>query len=169
MHFFVEFFGRLFTGFFTRIFAGIFRRFFAVRLGMLLVEFIGVRVFMSFGRLAGRGRRFGGQRFIMHFVGKRVGFLRCVFVLVLLGVQSFLQLLELGRLDKRFGRGFRRFGAHFGLRFLVLGFGQLLGQRSDILVGKRPAVGTVPVGDRRRARFRIKPVEVAGDFHFGVR
>ena len=83
----------------------------------------------------------------MHFVGEGLGF-RCrglviVFLVVslisvLIGVQSFLQLLEFGGLYIRFGHCFDRFGPLFGigLRFFMLGLGQLLGERVYIFLGK---------------------------------
>ena len=101
------------------------------------------------------GRRLRGQRFVMHFVGDGVGFRRRVLVIVFLvvfvigvlvafsitfviGIQRFLQLLEFGGLYIRFGHGFDRLGPLFGigLRFFVLGLGQLLGERGYIFVGK---------------------------------
>ena len=88
-------------------------------------------------------RRLRSQRFVMHFVGKGVGFLGrvllIVFVVILLiGIQRFLQLFELGGLYKRLGHRFDRLRALFGigLRFFVLGFGQLLGERGYIFLGK---------------------------------
>src|ERR1700688_1262454 len=96
-------------------------------------------------------RRVRGQRFVMHFVGERVGFLRCVIVIVfvigllvsvlirvLIGVQRFLQLFELGRLDKLFSDRFDRLRTLFGigLRFFVLGLGQLFGERGYVFIGK---------------------------------
>ena len=75
-----------------------------------------------------------GQRFVVHFVGQRVGIFRGIIVLVflvvfflvvfVLGVQGFLQFLEFRRLDKSFGSGFNGFGAHFGAgeRLFMLGF-----------------------------------------------
>jgi len=117
----------------------------------------------------------------MHFIGDGVGFRRSILVIVFLirvlitfvitfmiTVQCFLQLFELGRLDKRFGNGFDRLGALLGvgLRFFVLGLRQLLGKRGYFLLGH---VRDMRVRYVRGTRFGIKPVEVARDFGFGVR
>jgi hypothetical protein len=61
---------------------------------------------------------------------------------VLIGVQRFLQFLEFGGLDIRFGHRFDSFGALFGvsLRFLVLGFGKLFGERGYVFLGKARAI-----------------------------
>jgi hypothetical protein len=108
--------------------------------------------------------RLRGQRFVMHFVGKGVGFLGRVFVFVflivlvitflivflitfLIGVQRFLQLFEFGGLYVRFGNRFDRLRALFGigLRFFVLGFGKLLGERGYVFLGEACAVRGVRV------------------------
>jgi hypothetical protein len=70
-------------------------------------------------------RSVGRQCFFMHFVRERVGFLCRVFVIVLIGVQGFLQLFEFRGLHKGLGHGFERFGPFtgIGMSFLVLGFG----------------------------------------------
>ena len=96
----------------------------------------------------------------MHFVGDGVGFLRRVLVIVfviaflitlvivfLISVQRFLQLFEFGGLYKRFGHGFDGLGALFGigLRFFVLGFGKLFGERGDIFLGEVRAIRSVRV------------------------
>jgi hypothetical protein len=49
---------------------------------------------------------------------------------VLFAVKRFLQLFHFGGLHKRFGHRFDRLGPLFriGLRFLVLGLGQLFGK-----------------------------------------
>jgi hypothetical protein len=130
-------------------------------------------------------RRLGGQCFFMHFIGDGLGFRYCFLVIVLvivslirvliallitfvIGVQRFLQFFEFGGLDIRFGHGFDRFGALFGvsLRFFVLGLGQLFGERGYVLLGH---VSDMRVRDVRRTRFGVKPVEIASDFGFGVR
>jgi len=99
--------------------------------------------------------RFRRQRFVMHFVGDGVSFRRRVLVIVflvvfllsvliifsftfLIGVQRFLQLFEFGGLYVRFGHGLNCFGPLFGigLRFFVLGLGELFGKRAYIFLGK---------------------------------
>ncbi len=117
----------------------------------------------------------------MHFVGKSVGLFRRVLVIVflvtfpitflirvLIGVQRFLQLLEFGRFDVRFGDGFDSLGALFGigLRFFVLGFDQLLAERGYFLFGK---VRGMRIRDHRRPCFGIETVEIVSDIFFGVR
>ena len=106
----------------------------------------------------------------MHFVGDGVGFLRRVLVIVFLivfliifliaflisfviGVQRFLQLFEFGGLDKRFGHRFDRLGALFGigLRFFVLGLGQLFGERGYFFLGEACAIRSMRVRDHLRA------------------
>ena len=128
------------------------------------------------------GGCFGGQRFVVHFVGECVGIFRgallIVFVVfflflvgVVIGVQRFLQFLEFGGLDKCFGHGFDGLGAHFraGLRFFVLGFGELGGERSNLRVGKGGAIYNMRVRDHRRAFRGIEMVEFVGDFALRVR
>ncbi len=75
----------------------------------------------------------------MHFV--RVGFRFRGFLLVIF-VQRILQLFELRLFDERFGGRFLRFCNFFRLRlrFFVLGFGQLFGERGYFIVGKARAV-----------------------------
>ena len=127
-----------------------------------------------------RRRRLSGQRFVMHFVGDRVGFLgrvlMIVFVIgllvsVLIGVQRFLQLFELGRLDKWFSHRFDRLRTLFriSLRFFVLGLGQLFGERGYVFVGKAGAIGGMRVRDHRRTCFGVEPIQIASDFSFRVR
>lgn len=133
-------------------------------------------------------RRLRGQRLVMHFVGDGVSFRRRVLVIVFLvvfvigvlvafsitfviGIQRFLQLFEFSGLYIRFGHRFDRFGPLFGigLRFFMLGLGELFGKRVYIFLGKAGAIRGMRVRDRRRARSGIEPVEVARDFSFRVR
>jgi len=80
-------------------------------------------------------RGFRGQRLVVHFIGDGVGFLGGILVIVvlvvfvLLGVECFLQLFQLRRLHERFGHCLNCLGAvfRFGLRFFVLGLGELFG------------------------------------------
>src|SRR5580692_265230 len=127
-----------------------------------------------------RRRRFSGQRFVMHFIGERVGFLGRVLVIVfvigllvsvLIGVQRFLQLFELGRLDKLFSDRFDRLRTLFriSLRFFVLGLGQLFGERGYVFVGKAGAIGGMRVRDHRRTCFGVEPIQIVSDFSFRVR
>jgi hypothetical protein len=104
---------------------------FFVRFQMLAFVSLSVRFAVFRGRLRCHG-------LVVHFVGDGVGFFGGFLVLVLVGVQSFLQLLEFGRFNVRFGDRFDRFGALFrvGLRFFVLGFSQLLGERGNVFVGQ---------------------------------
>jgi hypothetical protein len=150
---------------------------FAVQFVVQFAVFLAVRFQVSFRVAFGLavlvtvfGRRLGGQRFIMHFVGEGVGFFRRVFVIVLvilIGIQSFLQFFHFGWFHVRFGHGFDGFGALFGigLGFFVLGFGELLGERGDVFVGK---VRDMRVGDRCRTRLGIERIKVACDFTFRV-
>jgi hypothetical protein len=83
--------------------------------------------------IPGLWRRLRGQRFIMHFVGDGVGFLCRVLVV---GIQRLLQLFEFGGLYKGFGHCFDCFPPFFGtgLRFFVLGLGELFGKRGYIFL-----------------------------------
>ena len=70
-----------------------------------------------------------------------------VFVIIspitfVIGVQRFLQLFKFGGLDVRFGHRFNSFGALLGvsLRFLVLGFCKLFGERGYVFLGKAGAI-----------------------------
>jgi hypothetical protein len=126
---------------------------------------VAFRVFL-FGSLPWRS--LGGQRFVMHFVGEGVGFLRGVLVI---GIQRFLQLFEFGGLYKGFGHRFNRLRPLFGigLRFFVLGLGKLFGQRGYIFLREAGAIRSMRIRYLRWARFEIKPVEVASDVFLSVR
>jgi len=111
-----------------------FGMFFAVFLTVLTFLPLRVRFYATFSMFR---RRFRGQRFVMHFVGKGLGFLRRVLV-ILIGVQRFLQLFQFGGLYIRFSHGFDCLRPLFGigLRFFVLGLGKLFGKRAYIFLGK---------------------------------
>jgi hypothetical protein len=133
---------------------------------------------------------FRGQRFVVHFVGKGVGFFRRVLMIgfvvgfviffavgFLIGVQRFLQLFEFCGLDERFGHRFDRLGPVFGvcLCFFVLGFGKLLGERVYILVGKAIAIRSDRFRRLRMGRFGFRhsrgfvPGNTGGSFESHVR
>jgi hypothetical protein len=100
------------------------------------------------------GGSVGGHGHFVHFVGEGVGFVFRLFMVrvaiaFVIGFvffefvfrvcfQCILQFFQFGGFDKRFGHRFDRFRPVFGvrLRFFVLGFGKLLGQRSDFFVRK---------------------------------
>jgi hypothetical protein len=115
------------------------------------------------------GRRLCGHRFVMHFVRKGFGFRRRVLVIFflvvfpitfvlsfLIGIQGFLQLFEFGGLNVRFGHRFDGLGALFsvGLRFFVLGLGQLFGEGVYVFLGKACAIRSVRFRGRCFALFR---------------
>jgi hypothetical protein len=137
-------------------------------------------------------RRLRSHRFVMHFVGEGVGFRRRVLVIVpvfvflisvlivflivfliafVIAVQRFLQFLQFGGFDKRFGHGFDRLGALFriGLRFFVLGLGKLFGKRGYFFLGEVRAIRSMHVLDHSRTAFGIQPVKLLGDFRIGGR
>ena len=84
-------------------------------------------------------------------------------------VERVLQLFKLGRFDERFGGRFLRFRqiVRLGLRFFVLGFGQLFGERAHFIVGKARAV--VDMGFRcfRDITFRLRLAILIGQFRDG--
>jgi hypothetical protein len=112
------------------------------------------------------GSGVGGHGDFVHFVGEGIGIVLRLFmvgiaigfmitfvigfvigimirfVLIQIGfrvrVERILQILKLGGFDKRFGNGLNRLGTVFGnsLRFLVLGFSELFGERGDFFIGK---------------------------------
>jgi hypothetical protein len=165
-----------------------FRVLFFLQFAVNLFVSLGVKSFMAggvpfgvFQFVAVFGRSLGCERFVVHFIGQVVGLFRGVVVLVflvflfflvvfVLGIQSFLQFLELSGLDKRFG-GFNGLGTHFGAgdRLFVLGFDQLLGERSDLLIGESRAVRDVRVRNYRGALLGIEFVEVARNLTLRVR
>ena len=103
---------------------------------------------------SGFGACFGGQRFFVHGVRRRFGIGGFIFVIV---VQRILQFIEFRGFDERLGDRFFRFVTSFGLRlrFFVLGFGKLFGERGHFLVGKARAV--VGMGFRRFRNFGFGP------------
>ena len=125
-----------------------------VQFAVPFAEFLRVTFRMFF--LTVPRTRLRGQRFVMHFVGQGVGFLGRILVIVfplvflivlVIGIQRLLQLFEFGGLYVRFGHRFDRFRPLFGLglRFFVLGLGQLFGERCDFFVRKTCAIRGVRV------------------------
>ncbi len=140
------------------------------------------------------GRAFRSQRFFVHFIRDGVGFFRgalmIVFVIcfvilfrvgfligVLIFVQGFLQLFQFRGLHERFGPGFDGFGPVLGvsLRFFVLGFDQLLGERVCLIVGKGRSIGRdwLPLSPHGRLRLperkRMRAISVSASVRRGSR
>ena len=84
------------------------------------------------------------------------GIRRCFGVggfMLMIVIQRILQFIEFRCFDERFGGRFFRFFPFFGLRlrFFVLGFGKLFGERGCFILGKDRAV--VGMGFRRLRKF----------------
>jgi len=100
------------------------------------------------------GGRLGGQGFVVHFIGDGFGIGSFILVFV---VERVFQFCEFRFFNEWRGGRFLGCGNFlgFGLGFLVLGFGQLFGERGYVFVRKTRAVVSVGFGRHRKFGFRL--------------